>query len=129
MKIFICKLHVIIKYVGGNSKSERYFPILFMAFWLNIVGQSFIYLTYLYFIKDLIRVEISYATLKVIAIGIAILSVVVLYSLVNDDEIYGNAEDWFQSKDPGEKLRMKFALGIILFSVFFGALIWMLYKL
>ena len=43
----LCKWHVVVKYLLGHESQEKSFPIMTCAFWLNVVIQSLLFITYI----------------------------------------------------------------------------------
>lgn len=133
MRELICRLHVIIKYFGRNKAAERFFPVMFIAFWFNIIAQCSAYLIYSYFFQSSISLALelgmSYDSMKVIAIGILFLTILSLHLIVKDANVYRIAEDWYISKSDENQFNVSMITVLFVFGLFFSLLIWALYRM
>ncbi|PCI65429.1 MAG: hypothetical protein COB38_11210 [Gammaproteobacteria bacterium] len=131
MKELICRLHVIIKYFGRNEASERFFPVMFIATWFNILLQSIAYITFHYFNHTNASIELSSGlnseSIKIILVGMLFLTVLTLFYIVNDKLIYIRAEEWYLTMPIDKKFALTFITIFLIFGSFFTTLIWAVY--
>lgn len=128
MKEMICRFHVIVKYLGKHKSSEKFFPIMFISLWSNIIMQSISFLAYTYYFKNLIRIEFDYDVLKIGAVVIASLTALVIYRIVSGS-IYAEAENWFKNKGKNEQSILIEGVGFFVFISFVLFLVWALYEM
>jgi len=125
----ICRWHVVVKHLASHKKEERFFPNMFIASWLNIVGQSVFYLIYVRFPIDKNIFVLDGNQLKVVIVCVALLTVYFLYTATKNTKRYDEAENWFVSKSEKQKEFFLIATSIFMGVIFFVFLIWMIYEM
>jgi hypothetical protein len=119
----LCKWHVVVKYLLGHESQEKFFPIMTCAFWLNVVIQSLLFITYI----EPNNVSLSSELPKILILVFFFSSICLLYFAVKNDLRYQKAEVWFTSLSIKTSKQIKIVVGTIMFISFFLLMIWAIY--
>jgi hypothetical protein len=119
----LCKWHVVVKYLLGHESQEKFFPIMTCAFWLNVVIQSLLFITYI----EPNNVSLSSELPKILILVFFFSSICLLYFAVKNDLRYQKAEVWFTSLSINTSKQIKIVVGTIMFISFFLLMIWAIY--
>lgn len=119
----LCKWHVIVKYILGHESEEKFFPVMTCAFWLNVVIQSLLFITYI----EPNNVSLSSVLPKILIIICFFSSIGLLYFAVNNNRRYQVAEKWFTSLNATYAIQIKIIVGVVMLLSFFTLMVWALY--
>jgi len=125
---FICRIHVIVRNFANHKKEERFFPVMFISFWINIIGQSIAFLIYVRlpgYSSDVIGSETTKATL----IALFFATILFMSRVVNNTFRYEKAEKWLEGKNKNQQFLLVFWGVISMLACFFSLLIWMLIEM
>ena len=129
ISLFLCRAHVVIKYMLQHSEGERFFPVMTGAFWLNVVLQSSIYLIYIQLPGYDSGISINNELVKFAIVLFFFLSIVLFYLGIKKVEEYAKAEDWFLNKNKEQQVFLKVASGSFMAVTFLGFLICAIYQM
>ncbi|MBA6399844.1 hypothetical protein [Colwellia sp. BRX10-4] len=116
----LCKWHVIVKYILNHDSKEKFFPIMTCAFWLNIVIQSLLYITYI----NPNSVSLSSELPKILILAFFFFTIVLFYFAVKNDLRYQRAEAWFTSLSINTSRKIKVIVGTSMLLSFFVLMVW-----
>ena len=125
---FICRIHVIVRNFANHKREERFFPVMFISFWLNIVGQSIAFLIYVRlpgYSSDVVGSE----TTKAILIALFFATILFISWVVNNVTRYEKSEKWFEAKSKNQQDFLVSGGVISMLVCFFSLLIWMLVEM
>jgi hypothetical protein len=126
MARFLCRVHVIVKYMSHNKKEEHFFPVMFISFWLNIVCQSIFFLTYIYVCgRECIPDELP-KSVTITIVSFFFLTEWSMSLVIRDESRYEEAEEWFLSKPKKEQKIIMRVTFIFMTTTFLALLIWAL---
>ncbi|TQF67817.1 hypothetical protein [Pseudoalteromonas luteoviolacea] len=98
ISLFLCRIHVILKYMLRHNKEERFFPVMTGAFWLNVVLQSSTYFIYIQMPGYDDSISLNNETVKLTIVLLFFLSVMLFYLGIRKEKEYKQAEHWFWKK-------------------------------
>ena len=119
----LCQWHVVVKYILGHGEKEKFFPIMTCAFWLNIVVQSLLYITYI----EPNNVSLPSEFPKIFIIVFFFSSIGFLYFAVNNNRRYHEAEKWFINLSTASAKLIKTIVGSVMLLSFFILMVWALH--
>ncbi|CAB9492590.1 hypothetical protein [Alteromonas macleodii] len=106
----LCKWHVIVKYMLNHDREEMFFPIMTCTFWINIVTQSVLYLSYFQFLD----VNLSSYLSQTCIVAFYIATVALFYVAVKNKARYNKAEEWFKAFNSNDALIIKLLMGFFM---------------
>ena len=119
----LCKWHVIVKYMLGHDANERFFPIMTCAFWLNIVLQSFVYITYI----NPQNISLESEEPKILIVAFFFCTIVLLSFAVKNGNRYQKAELWFSHLSVDVKISVKVIVALTMFTSFLALMSWAIF--
>ena len=129
ISLFLCRAHVVLKYMLRHDKEERFFPVMTGAFWLNVVLQSAAYLIYIQLPSYDSDTSLNNEFVKFAIVVFFFLSIALFYLGIKKGEEYAKAEDWFLDKSRKQKTLLKALSGSFMMVTFFGFLFCAIYQM
>ena len=121
--LFLCRLHVIIQNFQNWGSNERYFPIMFCCFWLNITLQGVTF-----HVTRLMNYEnILYTTNegKTIIVCVFFTTMILFYLAITNKDKYYQAQQWYMARNNPRALSLVTGYSMLL--IFFVMLVTTIY--
>ncbi|MDR6984307.1 hypothetical protein J2X32_002951 [Rheinheimera pacifica] len=129
ISVFLCRVHVVLKYMLRHDKKERFFPVMTGAFWLNVVLQSSAYLIYTQMPSYDDSISLNNEAVKLTIVLLFFASIVFFYLGIRKDKEYLKAERWFSNKSKEQRSFLLVSSGLFMALTFLGLLFAAIYRM
>ena len=130
ISFFLCRVHVVLKYMLRHDKEERFFPVIAGAFWLNVVLQSALYLIYIQMPSyDKNSVSLNSETIKMAVVIVYFVLIGLFYFGIGKAGEYSKAENWFLEKTAEQKRVILVSTGFLMATTFLSLLFAAIYHM